>query len=91
MQEAIALEYHTGKVLTMIENNHLQYQQAFLSEENWQRNLDELRCLVSIPFLHEVATAWPLRDSFNAVIAGAIQELQPDENCWYWHRDYPLN
>jgi hypothetical protein len=91
MQEAVALEYHMGTVLTMLENNHLQYQQGFLSEEHWQRNLDELRCQVTVPFLREIATAWPLRDSFDAVIAEVIRESQPDDNCWYWGWDYPVN
>lgn len=36
MPEAIAIEWYTGTNLTLIENNHLQFQAGFLSKEHIQ-------------------------------------------------------
>jgi hypothetical protein len=92
MPEAVAVEQVIGNSLTLIENNHLQFQQGFLSEEHWQRNMNELNCILTVPLFRDIAAAWDFRDSFEKVIADAIKEIPPDaENCWsYPAWDFPM-
>jgi hypothetical protein len=91
MQEAIALEHQLGSTMQMIENNHFQYLNGFLSEEHWQRNLDEMRCTFSLPFNREVIIDWPFRDSFDAVLAEVVEQaIEDEENCWASTWKYPL-
>jgi hypothetical protein len=82
MPEVVALEWFTGTNLTLMENNHLQFQAGFLSEEHWQRNLLELHCLLTVPLFREMASDWDFRESFKRVISDVMQEVQGDENCW---------
>lgn len=92
MPEAVALEWHIGSVLMIMENNHVQYQAGYLSEEHWQRNLNEMRCTLSVPLFREIAENWPFRESFSAVIDNVLQEISTDsENCWAGSFSYPLN
>ena len=93
MTEAVAVEQIIGNNLTMLENNQLQFQQGFLSEEHWQRSMNELHCVLTVPLFREIATAWDFRDSFEKVIAEALQNIPPDaENCWsYTDWDFPMN
>ena len=91
MQEAIALEMYIGTLLTMIENNHMQYQAGFLQSEHWQRNHSELQCMFTVPLFREVATGWPFRASFQAVITEVIGQIPDDaDNCWSWGWTYPI-
>jgi hypothetical protein len=91
MPEAIAVEMHIGTILTMIENNHLQYQAGFLPEEHWQRNLDEMHCIFTVPLFREIGTGWPFRNSFDAVISDVVRQISDDtENCWTWNWTFPL-
>jgi len=91
MPEAIALEMHVGNILTMIENNHVQYLAGFLSDEHWERNLDEVRCMLTVPLFREVATGWAFRDSFDAVISEVLQEIpEGTDGCWTMGWTFPL-
>ena len=91
MSEAIAVELYIGSIFTMIENNHLQYQAGFLSEEHWQRNLAEMQCALTVPLFREIVMGWPFRESFSAVISGSIGQITGDANyCWTYGWTYPL-
>jgi len=93
MPEAVALEYVIANQLTTLENNHLQYQAGFLSQEHWDKNLKELDCTLTVPLFREIAASWSFRNSFAAVIVDALQRIPADaENCWsysYW--DFPMD
>ena len=65
MPEAVALEWYVGTNLTVLENNHLQFQAGYLSPEHWQRNLDELHCMFTVPLFREIGNAWDFRESFK--------------------------
>lgn len=92
MPEAVALEYLVVTSLVTLENNHVQFQQGFLSEEHWQRNLKELKCTLTVPLFRDIATAWDFRESFQEVISNALQEISPDaENCWHYNWDFPMD
>ena len=83
MPEAVALEYLMGTVLSTFENNQVQYQQGFLSQEHWQSNMRDLKCSLTVPLFREVASSWSFRDSFAKVVADTLKEIPPDaENCW---------
>ena len=49
MPEAVALEWYIGTNLMVLENNHLQFEAGFLTPEHWQRNLEELDCILTVP------------------------------------------
>jgi len=92
MPEAVALEYLVATSLVTLENNHVQFQQGFLSEEHWQRNVKELKCTLTVPLFRNIATAWDFRESFQAVISNALKEIPPDaENCWSYNWDFPMD
>jgi hypothetical protein len=92
MPEAVALEYLIANSLTTLENNHLQYQAGFLSQEHWDKNLKELDCTLTVPLFREVATYWNFRDSFSALIADAMQKIPTDaENCWTYNWGFPMD
>ena len=93
MPEAVALEQLIGSSLAMLENNQMQFQQGFLSDEHWQRNIRELHCMLTVPLFREIATSWEWRDSFKKVISHELQKIPPDaENCWsYEEWDFPMN
>ena len=83
MNEAVALEWWVGTNLTVLENNHLQFQSGFLTHEHWQRNLAELECLLTVPMFRDIAADWQFRESFKQVISGVINSIPADaENCW---------
>ena len=89
MPEAVALEWWFGSELISLENNHQQFQSEFLTQEHWQRNLNDLECMLTVPFLREVAAEWQFRESFKKVIADVIQKIPPDaENCWAYSYDW---
>ena len=93
MPEAVALEYLVATSLTTLENNHLQYQAGFLSQEHWAKDLKELDCMLTVPLFREVATSWSFRDSFAAVIDDRLQKVPTSaENCWtYYDWNFPMN
>ena len=92
MPEAIAIELHIGTTMTMIENNHWQYQAGFLPEEHWERNLREVRCTMTVPFLREIIMGWPWRESFAAVLSQIAADISDDEDdCYTWGWTYPLD
>ena len=92
MQEAVALEWYVGTTLTLIENNHLQYLWGYLSQEHWQKNLEELECLFTVPFFREVPPEWNFRESFMEVISDVMQKIPPAdaENCWSYDWSFPM-
>jgi len=91
MPEAIALEMYVGNILTNIENNHMQYLAGFLSNEHWERSVDEVRCMMTVPLFREVATGWTFRDSFDAVIAGVLRDVpEGPDDCWTMGWTFPL-
>jgi len=82
-QEAIALNHQLATALMMIENNHFQYQSGFLSEEHWQRNLNELKCTFELPFYREMLFGFSFRDSFLLVLKDVInQSINDPSGCW---------
>lgn len=91
MPEAVAVEWYIGTNLTVLENNHLQLQQGFLSQEHWQRNLRELECMLTVPFFREIADGWDYRETFEKLIADMMQDTPEDaENCWSYGWDFPM-
>jgi len=91
MPEAVALEWYIGTSLTVLENNHRQFQAGFLLQEHWQRNLEELECMFSVPLFREIANEWDFRESFGKVILDVMKEIPDDaENCWSYGWNFPM-
>lgn len=91
MPEAVAVEWYIGTNLTVLENNHLQFQQGFLSQEHWQRNLKELECMFTVPLFREIGNGWDFRETFANLISDVMQDTPDDaENCWSYGWNFPL-
>ena len=83
MPEAVALEHYLGANITMFENNHRQYELGFLSEEHWQRSLEELRCTLAHPVHRQMIFSWYYRESFEEIMRSLINEVdESDASCW---------
>jgi len=91
-QEMIALEYRLAQSAGMWENNHFQHQAGFLSDEHWQRNLDEMICEFSLPLYRTLILEWTYRESFMEVMRDAIAKAEANPTCWKydWEWDYPI-
>ncbi len=91
LQEAVALEYLLGANMTMFENNHQQYLAGFLSQEHWQRNLEELRCELDWPGAKQLVSGWDYRESFEKVLDEIIEQaIQNPTGCWDVRWPYAL-
>jgi hypothetical protein len=89
-EEYIALEQESTIFLTIFENNHYQYTMGFLPEEHWQKNLKDLDCRLTEPFLVAFATTWQGRESFRAVLNASIgRGREATESCWVSSPDEP--
>jgi hypothetical protein len=53
-QEIVALAHNFYADMDTYENNHYQFESGFLSEEHWQQNLLDLRCILTKPIYREM-------------------------------------
>lgn len=91
MQEAVALEYSQGAFMVSFENNHQQYLLGYLSEEHWQRNIEELRCTLDVPIIRQLVSTWQYRESFQQVIDELIEQVEREPmGCWGTNLPYAL-
>ena len=74
--ESVALRYYFYLDMTYLENVHFQYQNGFLSEEQWQTNLDDIRFSLTNPNSREIwEMGMNMRESFEAVVNEVIREM----------------
>jgi len=89
MPEAVAFEHYLGATVTMFENNHRQFEAGFLPEDHWQRNLQELKCLLSSPPRRQMIMSWQWSGSFMEVIRRITNEVDASQgDCWLPHWDF---
>jgi hypothetical protein len=74
--EHTALQFYFWTEMIYLDNMHYQYINGFLTNEQWQSNVDDLKLLLS----RDVPRAtWEqgmtVRDSFKAVVENVIQEI----------------
>ena len=82
-EEYIALEQESVVFLTIFENNHFQYEMGFLPEEHWQKNVEDIDCRMTEPFLRSIAQSWTGRESFRAILNDSIERgRKTTESCW---------
>lgn len=82
-QEQVTLEYFFGGEMTMFENLHYQYLRGYLPEEHWQKDLAEMRCVLSLPFFSEAVKYQEFRQTFQDVIDDIVAEVSANpSNCW---------
>lgn len=83
MQEAVALEFYIGSVMTQLESNHQQYLLGYLGEEHWQRNIQEMKCMLDVPVSRQMLGGWDYRDSFQQLINEISEQVIRDPvGCW---------
>ena len=82
-QEKVSLEYFFSADMTIYENLHYQYESGYLSKEHWDKNLNELRCMLSLPYFREVVSYNEYRESFRSVIDKMTAEVvSKPSDCW---------
>lgn len=82
-EERVALSYGFGSQMTNWENDHFQYQIGYLSEEHWQKTLDNMRCDFALPFHQEQIEGWAYRKSFLKIVEQVISDAKTDPmRCW---------
>jgi hypothetical protein len=89
-EEWIALETQTGTLLSIMENNHYQYETGFLTETQWSQVVDELKCALSEPAIRNFAQGFHTRHSFKAVLEELIEQAKgSSRSCWVSYSDDP--
>lgn len=82
-EEYVAMLHELYSFLTMLENNHYQYEMGFLPEEHWRKNLADMDCRLSEPIFVENAEEWPARDSFRTILEASLEKgRQAGKSCW---------
>jgi len=81
--EIVALAHDFYGKMDTYENNQYQFSAGFLSEEHWQKNLEQLHCLFSLPINREFWEPIEYRESYAALINGIIEEaIKNPSDCW---------
>lgn len=82
-EEIVALAHGFYADMDTYENNHYQFEAGFLSEEHWQQNLLDLRCIFTNPVYQEMWASESFRESFSELIQGIISDLKErPSDCW---------
>jgi len=82
-EEIVALGHVFWADMDMYENNHYQFKSGFLSEEHWQQNLLDLRCIFTNPMYQQMLVGENYRESFSELIRGIISDVTDNpSDCW---------
>jgi len=73
-EEHVALVWEFLALMAVWENNHLQYELGFLSEEHWRRNEKSMKCLFELPFYRDKYSVPDVRESFATVVAERLRQ-----------------
>ena len=82
--EKVSQGYFFAALMVKYENEFFQYEQGFLSEEHWAKDLRELNCMFRHPFYQSLyKDSWDFRDSFESLIKDAIAHPEmAASDCW---------
>lgn len=82
-QEKVTLEYFFNGEMTMMENLHYQYELGYLPGEHWEKDVADMRCLLSHPYYREMLNWFNGRKSFQAVLDKiAADAARNPSDCW---------
>jgi hypothetical protein len=82
-QEIVVLAHNFYADMDTYENNHYQFESGFLSEEHWQQNLLDLRCIFTKPIFREIWASENYRESFSELIHAMISNvIDNPSDCW---------
>ena len=82
-EEIVALVYDFYARLDQWENNQYQFTSGFLSEEHWQKNTEQIRCLFSLPIYREFWEPHEYRKSFADLVNRIIRDATDNpSDCW---------
>lgn len=73
-EEHVALVWEFLALMAVWENNHLQYELGFLSEEHWRRNEKSMKCLFELPFYRDKYSVPDVRESFALIVAEKMRQ-----------------
>lgn len=91
MQEYIALVWEFASLMSLFENNHLQYELGFLPEEHWQRNVNSMKCIFEIPFYRTRLSNSKLRETFATVVVDIVQQsIENPSGCGMLELSFPV-
>ena len=80
-EEHTALQFYFWTEMTYLENMHFQYINGFLTNEQWQANVGDLKYRLSMDVPRATwAQGMNVRDSFKTVVENVIQEIDSGRN-----------
>jgi hypothetical protein len=80
-EEHTALQFYFWTEMVYLENMHFQYINGFLTNEQWQANVGDLKTLLSMEIPRATwSQGMNVRDSFKVVVDNVIQELDSDRD-----------
>ena len=78
-EEHTALRFYFWTEMVYLENMHYQYINGFLTDEQWQSNLDDLKYLLSTEMPRAIwSKGMNVRSSFNDVVENVIHEIDSE-------------
>jgi hypothetical protein len=82
-EEIVALSHNFYSQMDTFENNHYQLESGFLSEEHWQKNLAELKCIFTSPFYQQMWVPEEYRASYSRLIDRIVRDARDNPSaCW---------
>ena len=86
-EEIVALSFEFSARMDIFENNQYQFNSGFLSEEHWQKNIEEMRCLFSLPIYREFWEPYAHRKSYAELVNGVIRDAtNTPSDCWEYEQ-----
>lgn len=82
-EEIVAAAHEFYARMDIFENNQYQFNSGFISEEHWQKNIDQLWCIFSQPIYRELWVPYDYRKSFAELVNGIIRDAENNpSDCW---------
>lgn len=81
--ERVALEYHLAASVGLFENNHFQHESGYLPNDHWDKTVDDMHCMFSLPLYRDLIAGWTFRPTFQAVLDVVIDRARSEPSeCW---------
>lgn len=86
-EEIVALAFDFYARMDTFENNQYQFNSGFLSEEHWQKNIEELQCLFSQPIYRQFWEPNGYRKSYAELVNGIVRDATDNpSDCWEYEQ-----
>ena len=83
LNERVSLEYHLAASVGVFENIHFQHESGYLPDDHWDKTVDDMHCMFSLPLYRELIVGWSFRPAFEEVLNAAKKRATADpSDCW---------